>query len=71
MIVDVKDHLQEGQTAGEQKGQSPLAHRPGAPAGGSSVDEMSESSFPASDPPAVWTWEVKRPAGPSVVPPEK
>ena len=23
-----------------------------------SVDQMSESSFPASDPPAVWTWEV-------------
>jgi len=23
------------------------------------VDEMGEASFPASDPPAVWTWEVK------------
>ena len=22
------------------------------------VDQMSEHSFPASDPPAVWTWEV-------------
>ena len=22
------------------------------------VDQMSERSFPASDPPAVWTWEV-------------
>jgi hypothetical protein len=28
------------------------------PGGGSSVDEMSESSFPASDAPAVWTWET-------------
>jgi hypothetical protein len=25
------------------------------------VDEMSEWSFPASDPPATWTWEVDRP----------
>jgi hypothetical protein len=22
-----------------------------------SVDEMGEASFPASDPPAVWTWD--------------
>jgi nucleotide-binding universal stress UspA family protein len=27
-----------------------------------SVDEMSEWSFPASDPPATWTWDVDRPA---------
>ena len=27
-----------------------------------SVDEMSEWSFPASDPPATWTWDVARPA---------
>jgi DNA-binding MarR family transcriptional regulator len=25
---------------------------------GSTVEEMGEGSFPASDPPAVWTWEV-------------
>jgi hypothetical protein len=29
-----------------------------APSGRPSVDEVSECSFPASDPPAVWTWEV-------------
>ena len=31
------------------------------------VDEMSEWSFPASDPPAVWTWDVEQadPAGPA------
>jgi hypothetical protein len=25
------------------------------------VDDMSDDSFPASDPPAVWTWDVGRP----------
>ena len=25
-----------------------------------SYDVMGEGSFPASDPPAVWTWEVER-----------
>jgi hypothetical protein len=29
-----------------------------ASSGWSTVDQMSECSFPASDPPAVWTWEV-------------
>ena len=24
------------------------------------VDEMSDSSFPASDPPQAWTWETDR-----------
>ena len=31
---------------------------------GSTVEEMSECSFPASDPPAVWTWEVSDTASP-------
>jgi hypothetical protein len=26
------------------------------------VDEMSEWSFPASDPPATWTWDIERPS---------
>jgi hypothetical protein len=25
------------------------------------VDDMGEWSFPASDPPATWTWDVERP----------
>jgi hypothetical protein len=28
------------------------------------VDEMSEWSFPASDPPATWTWDVDAADGP-------
>jgi hypothetical protein len=33
---------------------------------GSTVEEMGESSFPASDPPAVWTWDVgEKPPPPS------
>jgi hypothetical protein len=27
------------------------------------VDGMSEWSFPASDPPATWTWDVEHPQG--------
>ena len=30
------------------------------PGGDVTGDEMSEASFPASDPPATWTWEVSR-----------
>jgi hypothetical protein len=26
----------------------------------SHIDETGHASFPASDPPAVWTWEVKK-----------
>lgn len=31
-----------------------------AESGLTSADETGGASFPASDPPAVWTWEVKR-----------
>jgi hypothetical protein len=29
------------------------------PGGDVTVDEMGEASFPASDPPATWTWEIR------------
>jgi hypothetical protein len=35
-----------------------------APSGGPSVEEMGQSSFPASDPPAIWTWDPKPAAKP-------
>jgi hypothetical protein len=38
----------------EVSDEQPTATRP-------TVDEMSEWSFPASDPPATWTWDVERP----------
>jgi hypothetical protein len=36
------------------------AQAPEEPAGlaSASADETGDASFPASDPPAVWTWEV-------------
>jgi hypothetical protein len=30
----------------------------GLPGGDVTVEEMSEASFPASDPPATWIWEL-------------
>lgn len=43
-------------TAGEE--QSPPDERAATP-GRPTVDEMSEWSFPASDPPATWNWEPR------------
>jgi hypothetical protein len=38
--------------------QADPGHRDAAPGSPALVDQMSEHSFPASDPPAVWTWDV-------------
>ena len=35
----------------------PASSQPGGRVRGASVDEMGEASFPASDPPATWTWD--------------
>jgi hypothetical protein len=63
MIVDLKGDPPASKGVGGQSATSDLPQLAGAPGGNSTTDEMSECSFPASDPPAVWTWEVKAPAG--------
>lgn len=40
--------------------EEPAAGKLPAESGSTSADETGGASFPASDPPAVWTWEVKR-----------
>ena len=47
--------------AREESGEEDRLARPPRPGGSASVDEMSEWSFPASDPPSTWTWEVDPP----------
>jgi hypothetical protein len=37
---------------------------PAPPAEGLTAEAMGEASFPASDPPATWTWEVPRRSSP-------
>jgi hypothetical protein len=60
MIQDM-DAQPAAQSAGNRSPGSSGPATPVAPGGGSTVDEMSECSFPASDPPAVWNWEPKSP----------
>ena len=47
-------------TEGEERASPPDAKEPvaGSPGGAATVEEMSEASFPASDPPATWTWDI-------------
>jgi hypothetical protein len=42
----------------ERASTRPKVRAAALPGGAATVDEMSEASFPASDPPATWTWEV-------------
>ena len=37
------------------------AREDGAASKRPTVDDMGEWSFPASDPPATWTWDIERP----------
>ena len=51
-----REHMSEGD---ERASTPPPKIRAAAlPGGAATVEEMSEASFPASDPPATWTWEV-------------
>jgi hypothetical protein len=59
MIVEVKGHPRETQGPGGRILRPPAAEPSVAATDDSRIDEMSESSFPASDPPSTWTWEVK------------
>jgi hypothetical protein len=58
MIVEMKHDPPETPAPGRRAGESP-ALKPSPTPDDSRIDAMSDGSFPASDPPAVWTWEVK------------
>jgi hypothetical protein len=59
MIVEVKDLPPGTQALGARAIEPSVSEPPVASPADSRIDEMSESSFPASDPPSAWTWEVK------------
>jgi hypothetical protein len=44
--------------AGQHRADAPVMSPPSESRLPMDVDEMGEASFPASDPPAVWTWDV-------------
>jgi hypothetical protein len=58
MIVEVKDLPPETQGPGARVVKPSVWEPSVASAADSRIDEMSESSFPASDPPSAWTWDV-------------
>lgn len=58
MIADVKDDPRGAPKSAGRAAKPPSPNLPAAP-DDSRVDQMSDGSFPASDPPSVWTWEVK------------
>jgi hypothetical protein len=59
MIIDLKEDPSETRAPGGRTVKPPGPEPSVTSDDDSRVDEMSESSFPASDPPSAWTWEVK------------
>jgi hypothetical protein len=71
MIVEVEDRRPETEARGGRNVKPAVPKSSVVPADDSRVDEMSESSFPASDPPSAWTWEVKSPTNTANLPEQR
>ena len=56
----IEPHLPDIHPKGTPPKKEPAASEEPAKPDSMSADETGQASFPASDPPAVWTWEVNR-----------
>jgi hypothetical protein len=65
MIVTVAFRPAAIQATSGRDAAAPPQEPPTHTSADSMVDEMGKCSFPASDPPAVWTWDVAKRARPA------